>query len=114
MVSTLGILDYADYNVTGKNLVDLLEDKGISWKAYMENYPANCYQYSFGPGNDSYTRKHNPFISMVNIHDDPVRCAKIVNASQLDTDISTNAFQNLPITHQIRTMMLMIPTSRLQ
>jgi hypothetical protein len=89
--STLGILDDADYNVTGKNLVDLLEDKGISWKAYMENYPGNCYQYSFGPGNDSYARKHNPFISMVNIHNDPVRCAKIVNASQLDMDISTNS-----------------------
>ncbi|GBB90116.1 hypothetical protein RclHR1_00170020 [Rhizophagus clarus] len=89
--STLRIKDDADHNITGKNLVDLLEDKGISWKAYMENYPGNCYQYSFGPGNDSYARKHNPFISMVNIHSDPERCAKIVNASQLDTDISTNS-----------------------
>jgi Phosphoesterase family len=89
--STLGILDDNDYNVTGRNLVDLLEDKGISWKAYMENYPGNCYQYSFGLGNGSYARKHNPFISMVDIYSDPVRCAKIVNASQLDTDISENS-----------------------
>jgi len=89
--STLGILDDANYNITGESLVDLLEDKGISWKAYIENYPGNCFQGGYGPGNDTYGRKHNPFISMVNINSDPVRCAKIVNAVQLDTDISTNS-----------------------
>ncbi|CAG8576445.1 6829_t:CDS:1 [Acaulospora morrowiae] len=85
--STVGILDDADYSIPGENLVDLLEKKKISWKSYNENYPGNCYPYSFGPGNNSYARKHNPFISLETIYKSPERCAKIVNASQLDIDI---------------------------
>ncbi|RIA85257.1 phosphoesterase family-domain-containing protein [Glomus cerebriforme] len=88
--STVGILDDADYNITGKNLVDLLEEKKISWKAYMENLPSPCYTGTVSP-EGSYARKHNPFISMTNINTDPVRCANIVNANQLETDINTNS-----------------------
>ncbi|RIA97027.1 phosphoesterase family-domain-containing protein [Glomus cerebriforme] len=88
--STAGILDDGNYNIIGNNLVDLLEDKGISWNAYMEDFPGNCFTGAFS-SDHLYARKHNPFISMVNINSDPVRCAKIVNADQLDTDISTNS-----------------------
>ncbi|CAG8692576.1 16508_t:CDS:2 [Gigaspora margarita] len=36
--STNGITDDGNYNIAGQNLVDLLEAKSITWKAYMENY----------------------------------------------------------------------------
>ncbi|CAG8695165.1 513_t:CDS:2, partial [Cetraspora pellucida] len=36
--STFNITDDGDYNITGTNLVDLLESRGITWKAYMQNY----------------------------------------------------------------------------
>ncbi|RIA97026.1 phosphoesterase family-domain-containing protein [Glomus cerebriforme] len=88
--STDGILDDEFYNITGNNIVDLLEEKNISWKAYMEDFPSDCYTGMLSPVGH-YARRHNPFISMVNINSDPIRCAKIVNANQLDTDISTNS-----------------------
>ncbi|CAG8523651.1 4899_t:CDS:2 [Cetraspora pellucida] len=36
--STAGITDDQNHNVSGNNVVDLLETKGVSWKAYMEDY----------------------------------------------------------------------------
>ncbi|RIB30149.1 hypothetical protein C2G38_2153505 [Gigaspora rosea] len=36
--STDGATDDGDFNLPGQNLVDLLEAKSITWKAYMENY----------------------------------------------------------------------------
>jgi acid phosphatase len=55
------------------NLVDLMDGK-VSWKAYEENYPGNCYSsYT----NGKYYRKHNPFISFNNIRNNATRCAKV-------------------------------------
>jgi len=79
--------DDKDLNTTF--LVDLLEAKGISWKAYQESFPAPCYSSTLG----SYYRKHNPFISFASVRLNPQRCAKIVNASQLDDDLASG---NLP------------------
>jgi acid phosphatase len=67
--------------------VDLLEAKNISWKSYQEAYTGNC-DTSMRIG--TYARKHNPFMSMTNIQKDSNRCVNIVNADQLDTDISNN------------------------
>ncbi|KNC96467.1 uncharacterized protein SPPG_08058 [Spizellomyces punctatus DAOM BR117] len=73
-------------DVNRKNLVDLLEAGGVSWKTYQENYPGNCFA---GDSQDKlYRRKHNPFISMNNIRNDPSRCANIVDSSQLEVDIA--------------------------
>ncbi|CAG8522567.1 9767_t:CDS:2 [Acaulospora morrowiae] len=90
--STAGVTNDGDYNITGQNLVDLLENKQISWKAYMEDYPGNCFTGDFAPsGTDNYARKHNPFISMQDISSNSARCAKIVPGTQLDADINANA-----------------------
>ena len=43
--------------------------------------------------NDFSGRKHNPFISYTDIQNNSTRCAKIVPATQLSTDISQ---QTLP------------------
>ncbi|RKP06683.1 phosphoesterase [Thamnocephalis sphaerospora] len=75
-----------DVNIPGANIVDLLEDKGITWKAYMEKYPGNCFAGSHA-SKKLYRRKHNPFISADTIRNDPARCAKIVNADEIDDDI---------------------------
>ncbi|CAG8543108.1 1597_t:CDS:2, partial [Dentiscutata heterogama] len=89
--STAGVTDDNAYNISGANIVDLLEAKRITWKAYMENYPSNSFTGDFAPpGTVLYARKHNPFISMVDISSDPSRCEKIVPDSQLDVDINAN------------------------
>ncbi len=84
------VTDDSSHNLAQSNLVDLLEGAGISWKTYQENYPGNCYSSSSAAGG-LYARKHNPFISFDNIRQNATRCAKIVNASQLDSDIAANA-----------------------
>src|SRR5207249_2230015 len=35
----LGVTDDSKQDIDASNLVDLLEAKGITWKAYMENLP---------------------------------------------------------------------------
>lgn len=37
------ILFDGNVDVDKKNVVDLLEQAGVSWKAYQENYPGNCF-----------------------------------------------------------------------
>ncbi|KAG0244046.1 hypothetical protein BGW41_000474 [Actinomortierella wolfii] len=84
--ASTGALDNDNHDYTHANIVDLFEAKGISWKAYQEDYLGNCYvKDSY---NGLYYRKHNPFISFTSISSNPARCAKIVNAKQLDTDIA--------------------------
>lgn len=63
-----------------------MEPRGVSWKAYEEDLPYNCYA---GGMKGAYYRKHNPFISFDNVRNNPQRCAKIVDASQLDIDLAT-------------------------
>jgi len=80
----MGVTDDSKQDIEGSHLIDLLEAKGISWKAYMENLPADKSKHSKG----LYFRKHNPFVSFNSIRNDPARLACIVDSSQLQIDIS--------------------------
>lgn len=86
-----GVLGDWPYNLNVKNIVDLLEARGLTWKVYAENYPGHCF---LGTSNKTYVRKHNPFISYVNIQNDNKRCANIVDSSQMDKDIAANQLPN--------------------
>jgi hypothetical protein len=87
----MGIVDSTVTDIPGRNLVDQLEEHGISWKTYQENYPGNCYTPKYESDLHLYGRKHNPFISADTVRTDPIRCAKIVDGAALDADIATNA-----------------------
>jgi hypothetical protein len=82
-----GVSDDRNYNLNVNNIVDLLEAKGITWKAYAEGFPGNCFT---GGTFRNYARKHVPFISYMNIQKNPARCAKIVNAVEFVQDIANN------------------------
>ncbi|KAJ3025161.1 UNVERIFIED_CONTAM: hypothetical protein HDU68_007409 [Siphonaria sp. JEL0065] len=88
--STQGCTNDSVININARSVVDLLEAKGLSWKAYNEGYPGNCYLSS---SSGKYYKKHNPLISFTNINTNSARCAKIVNSAQLDSDAATG---NLP------------------
>ncbi|MFI4955369.1 MAG: alkaline phosphatase family protein, partial [Gammaproteobacteria bacterium] len=88
--STQGVKGDAPVGLDSRNIVDLLEAKGISWKVYAEDYPGNC-DPSQAIG--KYARNHNPFMSYNNIRNNPQRCALIVNADQLAQDQQAD---NLP------------------
>lgn len=87
----MGVNDDNVHDIDGTNLVDLLEQKGVSWKSYNEDYPGNCYT---GSKKGKYARKHTPFISFTDISGNKQRCAKIVEGKELDNDL--NNLQNLP------------------
>jgi hypothetical protein len=88
--STFGISsDCTDCNVGKRNLVDQLERRNISWKAYMESMPSPCYTGAFaGTAPKEYAKKHDPFIYFDDIRNDPERCNKIVPFTQFRKDLT--------------------------
>ncbi len=76
--------------LNSRHIGNLLEEKGLSWKAYAEDYPGNCF---LGAARGRYVRKHVPFLSFTSVQSDPSECAKVVNASQFDQDYRSG---NLP------------------
>ncbi|KAJ3293160.1 hypothetical protein HK104_004692 [Borealophlyctis nickersoniae] len=86
--SYYGITDDGVHNLSGPIVTDLLDRAGISWKTYQENYPGNCYT---GAVSSTYYRKHNPFISFTSISGNAAKCAKIVPATQLTTDMNNKS-----------------------
>jgi hypothetical protein len=89
--NTWGVTDDNNHTVNAKNIVDLIEEQGLSWKSYEEDYSGGC-DLSAQIGN--YVRKHDPLISYTDVQSDATRCAKIVNATQLATDVAANALPN--------------------
>ena len=82
--STFGVTSDATVDIDESHVGDLIEKKGLKWKAYAEGYPGDCF---LGERSGLYVRKHLPFLSFKNIQSDPRRCAQVVDASQLAIDI---------------------------
>lgn len=77
---------FHDGNVTldVRNILDLLEEKGKTWKVYADGFPGGCY---LGSSTGKYVRKHVPFLSFKNVQTRPERCARIVDGTELIRDI---------------------------
>lgn len=87
--STFGIdSDCADCSIGARSLVDQLDRRGISWKAYIEDLPAPCFT---GAGAGEYAKKHNPFFYYTDVTDHPERCARVVSLDQLASDERVHA-----------------------
>ena len=87
--SMQGVKNDSNVDLNIKSIADLLEAAGKTWKVYVESWPGRCYT---GARSGTYARKHNPFISYLNIQKDPERCDQhIVASSQLPADISARA-----------------------
>jgi acid phosphatase len=63
------------------NIVDRLAGAGLTWKAYMEDMPSNCY----GGDSGNYAVRHNPFVYYNDIASNSTRCARIVPAGASDS-----------------------------
>lgn len=89
---TAGTLNGVDSNdpvtLAIRHIGDLLEAKGMSWKAYVEDYPGDCF---LKKSSGDYARKHVPFLSFRNIQSDLQRCHdRVVNSSELAGDIASD------------------------
>jgi acid phosphatase len=75
-------------HVAGVNLLDNLEAKGLTWKAYMESMPAPCTLTV----SDKYAPKHNPFVYFDSVRNNAARCASHdVAYTSLATDLASAA-----------------------
>jgi phosphatidylinositol-3-phosphatase len=83
--STHGIdSDCTDCRVAGANIVDQLQARGISWRAYLEGQPGTCFKGSAAGG---YAKKHNPFAYYDDIVGSPSRCRNLVGFGRLASDL---------------------------
>ncbi len=75
-------------------VIDLLEDKGVSWGFYEEDMPYSGYQgFSWvnqKTGANDYVRKHNPGILYNSIANSPQRAAQIKNTTLFYEDLKAN------------------------
>jgi phospholipase C len=92
--STNGVADDNDTTIDVPNIVDQLESHGKSWKGYMQSFSLCATPLDHACGNQLYERKHNPFISYKDVQSNPARVAKIVDFSQLATDLANNTVPN--------------------
>ncbi|GAB5585959.1 hypothetical protein Unana1_00859 [Umbelopsis nana] len=87
--SNFGIDNDDFYNIPANvsSIFDLLENKGLKWKAYQEDLPSVGFA-GFKAHNGSYVRKHNPAIIYDSIGLNATRAANVVPGTQLATDIA--------------------------
>jgi hypothetical protein len=85
--TTFGIdSDCTSCNVEGSTIVDQLDSKGIGWRAYMEAMPAPCFR---GASSGTYAKKHDPFMYVSHLADDPARCQHVVPYNRLSHDLTS-------------------------
>src|SRR5437660_252702 len=90
--STNGVSDDSTVTINVPNIVDQLEAKGKTWKAYMQSIFAsgNTDKLAASAGDQLYERKHDPFVSYLDVQNNPARMANVVDLSQLNTDLANN------------------------
>jgi len=65
-----------------QNIVDRIESASLTWKAYMESMPSNCYNQNSG----NYVVRHDPFVYYNDIVTNQARCNRILPATA-STDV---------------------------
>lgn len=75
-------------------VVDLLEQKNISWSTYQENMPTDAYAGFNYTNPDNYTyyvRKHNPLVIYDSVTNISTRAARIRNFNDFAVDVGNNS-----------------------
>ena len=90
-------MDNDNFNEVPSNistLIDLLEDKGISWGHYQQDLPYSGFEgFSWvnqKTGKNDYVRKHDPAVIYNSVADVPDRLALIKNFTLFDQDLAAN------------------------
>ena len=95
--------DYVAHTLTARSLMDQLQERGLTWKAYMENLPApgslvvrapTAAEPLAGVPAEMYAAKHNGFLNFERVQHDPARAAKIVDFNALYRDLASGHMPN--------------------
>ncbi len=89
--STFGIDSNDPIEIQERSISDLLEKRSLTWKAYAESYPGDCY---LGESKGKYVRRHVPFLSFASIQDDPKKCQNVVPADEFINDWNNEQLPN--------------------
>ena len=85
-----GVTSDSDTTIDVPNVVDQIEASGRTWKAYMQSYSLCVTPLDHSCGNQLYERKHNPFISYLDVQTNAARVANIVDFdSQFAGDLAS-------------------------
>ena len=88
--STLGVTsDCVDCFVNAPNLAVELAGKGISWSAYVEALPGDCYLAPYAPSG-LYAGKHDPFVYFDAIRNSASLCAQIRPLGELTSQLGSS------------------------
>ncbi|KAH8165921.1 hypothetical protein CIB48_g2314 [Xylaria polymorpha] len=86
--------DFTQVDTNVSTIVDLLEDKGISWGHYQEDQPFSGFQgqawINHANGKNDYVRKHNPAMSYNANAGKLDRLSVIKNITQFQKDLENN------------------------
>ncbi len=91
--STNSVANDNDTTIDVPNIVDQLEAHGKTWKAYMQSLSLCATKLDHACGNQLYERKHNPFVSYLDVQSNAARMANIVDFSQFSSDLAN---KNVP------------------
>ncbi len=100
--STYGVRrDRVDTSLKRPSIVNRLEQKGLTWKAYAEDYQGHCSKADSGksaipktPAAALSTMRRVPFLSFAAVQNSPVRCGRVVNASEFMADARAGKLPN--------------------
>ncbi|MFL5483206.1 MAG: alkaline phosphatase family protein [Gemmatimonadaceae bacterium] len=102
--TTFGLTrDHVDTPLKAKSIVDRLEEKGLTWKSYAEDFPGACFLRGeagarrLTPGAKPtavYTKRHVPLLNFASVQTNARRCARVVNADQFLTDARLHRLPN--------------------
>jgi phosphatidylinositol-3-phosphatase len=103
------------------NIVDRFELAGLTWKAYIENFPSvcnylsqkecspgNCY-IGYGGATGNYDSQHDPFVYYSDITTSTSRCARIVQANSTLTNPDDQLIGDLSSTSSASNFMWVTP-----
>jgi len=88
-------MDNDNFNMVAQNVstvVDLLEERGISWSTYQEDMPYTGFEgFSWvdAQGKNDYVRKHDPPV-LFNANSNEERLSKIKNFTMFNEDLKNN------------------------
>jgi hypothetical protein len=98
-------IGYANHALSARSLMDQLAEKGLTWRAYLEDipsagslvprWPTQDYPVK-GMPNNLYAAKHNGFVNFKKVHNAPYPelAQHLVGFRQLDADIAANRLPN--------------------
>jgi hypothetical protein len=94
--STQGVTDDNIHNLSAVSLSNQLTAAGLSWRAYMQDYPGTgCFTGSSntggtdGPGvSGTYVRKHNPPMSFTYVSGSATQCGNVQPLARFDPSVN--------------------------